>query len=68
MGILAAIAIVPARPWMIIPTLVVTCLAVGGMALFFGPEKPGPTRELHFYVVTITCIVLAGGWLIGVLV
>ena len=67
-GILAAISIVPARPWIIVPILVVTCLAVGGMALFFGPEKPLPARKLHFYVVAITCIVLAGGWLIGVLV
>src|SRR5213080_1284 len=68
MGILTAVRIVPARPWIIVPVLIFTGLSVGSMFLFFGPEKPVPARKVHFYVATLTCIVLAGGWLIGVLV
>jgi 4-hydroxybenzoate polyprenyltransferase len=33
-----------------------------------GPEKPLWTRKLFFYLVTLACLVLAGGWLIGVLI
>jgi 4-hydroxybenzoate polyprenyltransferase len=68
MGILTAVRIVPARPLIIVLVLIFTGLAVGSMFLFFGPGKPVPTRKVHFYVTTLTCIVLAGGWLIGVLI
>jgi len=68
MGILTAVRIVPARPWIIVPVLIFTGLAMGSMFLFFGPEKSVPARKVHFYVAALTCIVLAGGWLIGVLV
>jgi len=68
MGILTAVRIVPARPLIIVPVLIFTGLSVGSMFLFFGPEKPVSARKVHFYVATLTCIVLAGGWLIGVLV
>ena len=68
MGILTAVRVVPARPLIIVPVLIITGLAVGSMFLFFGPEKSVSTRKVHFYVAALTCIVLAGGWLIGVLV
>ena len=68
MGILTTVRIVPARPWIIVPVLIFTGLSVGNMFLFFGPEKPVPARKVHFYVTALTCIVLAGGWMIGVLV
>lgn len=67
-AILMATRIVPAQFWVIVPTLIFTCLAVGGMSLFFGPMQPPVTRKLHFYVAAVTCLVLAGGWLIGVIV
>ncbi|GAC1384639.1 MAG: hypothetical protein NVS4B7_17120 [Ktedonobacteraceae bacterium] len=59
--------LVSAQSRIIVPTLIITGLAVGSMFLFFGYEKPLLTRKLHFYVTALTCIVLAGGWLVGVL-
>jgi len=53
--------------WILVVTLIIACVAVEGMHLFFGPEKPVKTRKLYFYLVTLTCLILAGGWLIGVL-
>jgi 4-hydroxybenzoate polyprenyltransferase len=66
-GLLTVLRIVPARPWIIVATLILACLSIEARVLFFGPEKPVETRKLYFYVVTLTCIVLAGGWLLGVL-
>ena len=67
-GVLMITRIVPANPWIIAPVLILTCLVVVAMLLFFGPEKPLKTRKTYFYLVTLTCILLAGGWLIGVLI
>ena len=66
-GILQITSAVPANPWIIVLTLILACLAVGAMLLFFGPERPVEKRKSYFYLVALTCIVLAGGWLIGVL-
>src|SRR5437588_318316 len=65
--LLLLLQIVPANTWIIVPTLIVTSLSVGGMVLFFGASKPVSTRKFHFYLAAFTCIVLAGGWLIGVI-
>jgi 4-hydroxybenzoate polyprenyltransferase len=67
-GLLMITGIVPANPWIIAPVLILTCLVVVAMLLFFGPEKPLKTRKTYFYLVTLTCILLAGGWLLGVLI
>jgi 4-hydroxybenzoate polyprenyltransferase len=67
-GMLMIAGIVPANPWIIVPVLILTCLAVVVMLRFFGPEKPVATRKTYFYLVTLTCLLLAGGWLIGVLI
>lgn len=67
-GVLTITGIVPANPFIVAPVLILTLLAVVGMLLFFGPEKPLKTRRTYFYLVTLTCILLAGGWLIGVLI
>lgn len=66
-GILQITGLAPANPWIIVLTLILTCLAVEAMVLFFGPERPVETRKAYFYLVVLTCILLAGGWLIGVL-
>jgi len=66
-GILRITGLVPARSWIIVLTLILTCLAVETMVLFFGPERPVETRKSYFYLVALTCILLAGGWIIGVL-
>ncbi len=67
-GVLTITGIVPANPWIIAPVLILTFLAIVSMILFFGPEKDLKTRKTYFYLVALTCIVLAGGWLIGVLI
>ncbi len=67
-GVLAITGIVPANPWIIVPVLILTFLAVVSMILFFSPEKSLKSRKTYFYLVTLTCILLAGGWLIGVLI
>jgi len=66
-GILQITGIVRANALIMIATLILTGLAVETMLLFFGPDKPVATRKTYFYLVTRTCILLAGGWLIGVL-
>ncbi len=66
-GILQITGLVPARSWIIVLTLILTCLAVETMVLFFGPERPVETRKSYFYLVALTCILLAGGWIIGAL-
>lgn len=60
--------VVPAQPWIIAAVLIFAYLAVGAMFVFFGPQKPMWTRNVYFYLVVLTCIVLAGGWLGGAIV
>jgi 4-hydroxybenzoate polyprenyltransferase len=67
-AMLMVTGIVPANPRIIVPVLVVTCLAVVAMLLFFGPDKPPKTRKTYFYLVVLTCLLLSGGWLIGVII
>ena len=67
-GVLTITGIVPANPWIITPVLILTFLAIVSMIFFFGPEKDLKTRKTYFYLVSLTCIVLAGGWLLGVLI
>ena len=67
-GMLTITGIVPANPWIVVPMLILTFLAVVSMIIFFGPEKALKSRKTYFYLVTLTCMLLAGGWLIGVLI
>jgi|SRR5690348_8932277 len=67
-GILTITGIVPAHIWIITPVLILTLLALGGMIFFFGPGKALKTRKTYFYLVTLTGLLLSGGWLIGVLI
>ncbi len=67
-AVLTVVHLVPAQPWILAPTLVFTLLLMGILAVFFGPGKPVSTRKAFFYLAALTCIVLAGGWLVGVIV
>lgn len=64
-GLLGISALVPTQPWILVTTLILTCLGIEAMLLFFGPEKPVETRRLYFYVVALICAILIGGWLLG---
>lgn len=56
------------QPLVLTGMLVLAGLLLATMLVFTGTEKPRVTRKLFFYFVTLTCIVLAGGWLIGGLI
>lgn len=54
------------------PQVLTGTFALSGLlfiaALFYGRTgRPKAARTTYFYLVTLTCIVLAGGWLIGAL-
>jgi 4-hydroxybenzoate polyprenyltransferase len=66
-GLLALTQLVPARLWILLPTLVLVCAAVGVLLIAFGPQKLLQTRKTYFYVVVLTCLLLAGGWLTSAL-
>jgi 4-hydroxybenzoate polyprenyltransferase len=68
MSLLTATRLVPAQPWIVGSALLLACGMLVVFLLFFGPKRPLQTRKLYFYLFALTCIVLAGGWLIGVTV
>jgi 4-hydroxybenzoate polyprenyltransferase len=56
----------PARLAIMLPAWIVALLSLGAILLFFGPSRPRETRTVYFYLVTLTCLVLAGGWFFAV--
>lgn len=64
-GILTLFNIVPARTGIVVPTLILACILVGILLFLSGSQKPLHTRKTYFYLVVFTCLVLAGGWIIG---
>jgi len=66
-GLLALTQLVPAQPWVLLPTLLLVCVAIVALLIVSGPRKPLKTRKTYFYVVVLTCLVLAAGWLISAL-
>ncbi len=65
--VLTITRIVTTQPWISLPTLLFTCLIVSIMYLFFGPTGPVLQRKNYFYLTVMTCLILAGGWLISIL-
>ncbi|HEX7736683.1 MAG TPA: UbiA family prenyltransferase [Ktedonobacteraceae bacterium] len=49
-------------------TLTLVGLLLALILLLTGAERTRARRKLYFYLVTLACLVLAGGWLIGVLI
>jgi 4-hydroxybenzoate polyprenyltransferase len=66
-GLLALTRLVPAQPLILLATLLLVCIAIGALLIIFGPHKPLQTRKTYFYIVVLTCLVLAAGWLISAL-
>ncbi len=66
-GLLTFASIVPAQTQLVLPTLGITGVAALGLLLFFHPNSVVRTGKRYFYIVVSTCIILAAGWLIGVL-
>lgn len=67
-GVLTFTRIVPAQPWIVGSVVVFSCIALIASLLFSGPQRPVKTRKLYFYLIALTSIVLAGGWLLGVII
>lgn len=64
MSLLLLLRLIAGPVWMIAALLGFTGLAVGAMALWFGPQKPPQTRAVYFYIVVVTCLVLGISWFI----
>lgn len=56
------------QPLILLVTLGLTALLLLTIIFSTGPGRLPATRKRYFYLVTLTCLLLAGGWLIGVLV
>ncbi|HEY3993629.1 MAG TPA: UbiA family prenyltransferase [Ktedonobacteraceae bacterium] len=56
------------QPLVLGMTLTLSALLLLLLLIFTGAGKARSRRKLYFYLVTLTCLVLAGGWLIGVLI
>ncbi len=67
-GTLTFARVVPAQTQLVLATLLVTGVAALSLLLFFRPNSVVKTGKRYFYIVVSTCIILATGWLIGVLI
>ncbi len=67
-AILTFTRVVPAQTQLVLPTLVVTGIAALSLLLFFRSNSVVRTGKRYFYIVVSTCLILATGWLIGVLI
>ncbi|HEY1352509.1 MAG TPA: UbiA family prenyltransferase [Ktedonobacteraceae bacterium] len=56
------------QPLVLLLTLGLTALLLTVILLSTGPDKTAGTRKRYFYLVTLTCLLLAAGWLIGVFI
>jgi 4-hydroxybenzoate polyprenyltransferase len=65
-GVLTLFGFIPAQLGIMVPVWIITLLGLAGILLFFGPDKAKETRNVYFYLVTLTCIVLVGGWFVAV--
>src|SRR5579863_1726893 len=66
-ALLAIFRLFPAQPLILMVTLATTGLATLLLVPGFGQSKPYETRKLHFNITALICMVLAGGWLLAVL-
>lgn len=53
------------QPVLLVGTLGLTLLLLLVSFFFTGSARPRSRRKVYFYLVALTCIVLAGGWLTG---
>jgi 4-hydroxybenzoate polyprenyltransferase len=60
--------ILAVQPLVLASTLALTALLLGIIFYLTGANKPEATRKMYFYLITLACIVLTGGWFIGVLI
>jgi 4-hydroxybenzoate polyprenyltransferase len=67
-GVLTATHVVAAQTLLVLTTLIVTGLIALGLFVLFRPNTLIRAGKGYFYAIVITCILLALGWLTGVLI
>src|SRR4029077_19575027 len=60
--------VLPVQPAVLAGTLLVAGLLLSVALFVTGARKPRARRKIYFYLVALVCIVLAGGWFVGVLI
>jgi 4-hydroxybenzoate polyprenyltransferase len=65
--ICAATSLIPAQRWLLLPTSVLSVLLAGALFVVFRSKESHHARQIYFYFVVVTCLVLAGGWLTSAL-
>lgn len=60
--------ILSVQPLVLVGTLLLTLLGLGALLLISFSQRSSTTRKIYFYLMVIVCIILAGGWFVGVLV
>jgi 4-hydroxybenzoate polyprenyltransferase len=63
----AATSLIPAQRWLLLPTSVLSVLSIGALFVLFRSKESYRARQIYFYLVVVTCLVLAGGWLTSAL-
>ena len=58
---------VPAQTQVVVASLIVAGIITLALVLLFTPKSAVQAGQRYFYLVVLTCIVLAAGWLVGVL-
>lgn len=64
-ALLTITGLVIAQDWILLPTLLIVCLAVVTLWLFFGSHKSRQTSKIYFYLAVLTCLILAIGWIVS---
>jgi 4-hydroxybenzoate polyprenyltransferase len=67
-AILAITNLVSAQPWILLATLLFAYIATIYLFILFKPQKSKQVPKIYFYLVVFICLVLAGGWLVSLLV
>lgn len=67
MIVFAVAGLVPVLPLILLPSLLLALLATGLLSVFFGAQRTHQADQNYFYLVVLTCLVLAGGWIASAL-
>ena len=65
---LTVTGLVPARPQILLPSLLLALSAACVLFIFFDSKETHQARQTYFYLVVLTCLVLGGGWLTSALI
>lgn len=66
-GLFAVTGVIHLQLWLLIVLFVLPLLVSLALLRYFGADRPVQSRKIYFYLVVFTCILLGGGWLIGVI-